>query len=326
MTPTAVTIITGFLGAGKTSLLNEILRSKPNSKFLIIENEAGDINIDSQILKSDAKNKVVELTGGCICCSLNTELGTVLNSIILSGVKYDYVLIEATGMADSGLIINMFSSPRVQRYFSLDSVICLIDAGSFLERINDFEEVRSQVAKSDMAIINKCDLLLPEQMNKLEQKVASLNPLARIEKTTHGKIENIQILNRESFNPSKIEKNIIDFTNLTLASPKNQHRHKIQTLSYTLPGSFDIKKIAMWFEDFLCLNKDNTLRIKALLSIHDLSNKIILQSVGRDFHTTQGSQWSANEARESKIVFIGTGLQEEKIRNSLYALLMEVEA
>ncbi len=319
-----VTIITGFLGAGKTSLLNEILRSNKNTNFLIIENEAGNINIDGELLKNNAKSNVFELTGGCICCSLNTELGTVLNSVIMSGAKYDYALIEATGMADSGQVINMFSGARVQRYFKLDSVVCLIDAASFHKRLTDFDEVRSQLAKSDIAIINKCDLLTSEQMNEVEQKVALINPLARIEKTTYGKVNDIQILNSDSFNPSKIEKNIIDFTNLMLTPQDNQHAHKIQTLSYTIPGSFNMEKMSMWFEDFLALNKDNILRVKAMVSIHDIKHKMILQSVGIDFHVTQGSQWKENESRESKIVIIGNGLQKDEIRKSLNELLVEI--
>ena len=322
--PTPVTIITGFLGAGKTTLLNEILRCNKDSNFLIIENEAGNINIDGELLKSNNKNNIFELTGGCICCSLSTELGTVLNSVILSRVMYDYVLIEATGMADSGQIINMFSGPRVQRYFKLDSVVCLVDADSFLKRVNNFDEVRSQLAKSDIAVINKCDLLPSEQMNEVEQKIASINPLARIEKTTYGKIEDIKVLNNESFSPSKIEENITDFTNLTLAAPDNEHAHKIQTLSYIIPGSFDMERMSVWFDDFLFLNKDNVLRIKAMVSVYNMKHKMILQSVGSDFHVTQGSKWNEDENRESKIVIIGTDLNEEEIRKSLYELLDKV--
>ncbi len=315
-----VTIITGFLGAGKTSLLNDILRCNSNSNFLIIENEAGNINIDRELLKNNAKSNVFELTGGCICCSLSTDLGTVLNSVILSGVKYDYALIEATGMADSGQIINMFLGARVQRYFKLDSVVCLIDAVSFLKRLTNFDEVRSQLAKSDIAILNKCDLLAPEQINEVAQNIAKINPLAKIEKTINGKVSDFQLLNTESFNPSKIEENIIDFTNLTLITPNKHHAHNIQTLSYTIKGCFDMEKMSVWFEYFLSHNRANVLRIKALLSMCNMEHKMILQSVGAEFQLTQGEKWTDGENKECRIVIIGTDLQEEEIRNSLNAL------
>ncbi len=312
-----VTIITGFLGAGKTSLLNELFRNNKNSKFLIIENEAGNINIDRELLNQNTISNVYELTGGCICCSLNTELGTVLNSVIMSGVQYDYALIEATGMADSGKIISMFLGARVQRYFKLDSVVCLIDAPLFLKRVNDFDEVRSQLVKSDIAILNKCDLLSSDQIDEVEHKVALMNPLARIEKTTFGNVDDIQILNIESFSPSKIEENIFDFSQLTLATKANHHDHKIQTLSYFVTGSFDMEKMSLWFEDFLALNSGNVLRIKALLSINDMEHKMILQSVGDDFYVYQGSPWKGNENRESRIVIIGTGLDEKELGKRL---------
>lgn len=320
-----VTILTGFLGAGKTTLLNEVLRCNKNTNFLIIENEAGNINIDSELIKRDSKSSVFELTGGCICCSLSTDLGTVLNSVILSGVKYEYMLIEATGMADTGQLINMFSGARVQRYFRLDGVVCLIDAGSFLKRLTDFDEVHSQVKKSDIVIINKCDVLSSGQMHELEQKLASINPIARIEKTTYGKVEDIQILNSGSFSPSKIEESILDFTSVTLVNPNNHHAHKMQTLSYTIPGNFELEKMSMWFEDFLFANRNNILRVKAILSIHDMARKIIIQSVGNNYHTVQGGPWTDNENRESKIVFIGTGLKEEEIKKNLYELVVKAE-
>lgn len=316
-----VTIITGFLGAGKTTFLNEILRRNKDANFLIIENEAGNINIDRELLRGKAKNNVFELTGGCICCSLSTELGTALNSVILSQAKYDYVLIEATGMADAGSIINLFSGARVQRYFKLDAVVGLVDATSFLERLPSFDEVRKQVAQSNLLLLNKCDLILPERVEEVEQQLSSINPFAKIEKVTYANIKNIPILNTDSFNPSKAENSIANFSELTLAKEVNEHVHSIQSLSYRLPGHFDMKKVSLWFEQFLHTHEKFILRIKAILSIEGMKHKMILQSVGDDFHITQGSQWLDNEDRESKIVLIGTEMQEDQIRKNLQALL-----
>lgn len=316
-----VTIITGFLGAGKTTFLNEILQHNKTANFLIIENEAGNANIDSELVKINSQSSVFEMTGGCICCSLSTELGTVLNSVILSQVKYDYVLIEATGMADSGQIINMFSGARIQRYFKLDAVIGLVDASNFLTRIDDFSEVNSQIVKSDIVFINKQDLLPREELEKVEQRVRSINPLARIEKTSQGKFDGVDVLNTESFSASKVEESVIDFAQMTLLKEEKELAHKIQTLNYTIPGNFDMGKVAVWFEDLLFLNKENILRVKALLSIQDMKHKLVLQSVGGDYYTSQGKEWGKDEARESRIVIIGTQLNEEEIRKGLGSLL-----
>lgn len=318
-----VTIITGFLGSGKTTLLNQILKNNTDTNFLIIENEAGNINIDSEIVKDNSQNKIFELTSGCICCSLKTELGTLLNKIISSDTDYDYLLIEATGMADPGQVINMFSGVGIQRYFRLDSVVCMVDAESFINRVTEFNEAHKQIAQADIAVINKCDLIDTEKMSEVEQKVASINPFAEVHKTTHAKLNGVKILNRELFQPVKVEKSIIDFTKLTMVQPDSKHTHKIETLSYNIPGYFDMRKISVWLENFLFKYSSSILRIKGILCLDDMKHKLILQSVGNDYHITQGSKWTDEEKRESKIVFIGTGLGKHEIDKDLQTLLTE---
>ncbi len=318
-----VTIITGFLGSGKTTLLNEILKNNTDTNFLIIENEAGNINIDSEIVKDSSQNRIFELTSGCICCSLKTELGTLLNKIISSGTDYDYLLIEATGMADPGQVINMFSGISIQSYFRLDSVICMVDAESFINRVTEFNEAYKQIAQADIAIINKCDLISSDKMHQVEQKVASINPFAKVYKTVHGKLNGEQILNCELFKPVKIEKSIIDFTKLTMIQPDSKHSHKIETLSYNIPGYFDMRKISVWLESFLLKYSSSILRIKGILCLDGMKHKLILQSVGNDYHITQGSKWSGEDNRESRIVFIGTDLGKHEIDKDLQTLLKQ---
>lgn len=320
-----VTIITGFLGAGKTTFVNEILRQNENANFLIIENEVGNINIDRELLKGKAKSNVFELTGGCICCSLSTELGTALNSIIMSRAKYDYVLVEATGMADVGPIVDMFSGARVQRYFKLDAVVGLVDAALFLKHLPNFSEVRRQVALSNLLVINKSDLISPEEMVALEQKLASINPFSDVVKAKYGVTEGLRVLDSGSFDPSKIENTIIDFSKLTFVNSDTEHAHPIQVISYVLVGCFNMEKISLWLEDYIHHNSNTLLRIKAILSIEDISHKMILQSVGNNFHVVQGSKWLDPERRESKIVLIGTAMHQVEIEKSLTALLSKTK-
>ena len=320
-----VTIITGFLGAGKTTLLNEILRQNKNTRFLVFENEAGNINIDSELVSNNSKSKVFELTGGCICCSLNTELGTWLNRIILSGAKYDYVLIEATGMADPSQVINMFSGPRVQRYFKLDGVVSLVDTGSFLKRLGEYNEVRKQVAQADIILVNKIDLVEPDKLTAIEQQITSINPLAQIERTTHGKIDTTKILSCDLFHPSHVEKSVGDFSNLSFMAPEQEHAHKIQTISLTIPGDFDMKKISWWLDHFLFANSENILRIKGILGFEDMQHKIALQSVGGNYHISQGNLWQEDEKRENRMVFIGSDLDRDELEKNLYSLLAKTK-
>jgi len=315
-----VTIITGFLGAGKTTLLSEILKQHSDLKFLIIENEAGDINIDGQLIDKK-ENKLIELSNGCICCTLSTELGTVLNSVILSQTSYDYLLIEATGMAEPGQIIEMFSGLRIQRFFQLDAVVCIVDANNLLDRVDTYDEVTKQIAQSDLIVLNKTDKVSDEKRQKVEDKIVSINPLAQVCSAVFGQVKDAAILYRKTFRAAQIEASLFDFSQLHQLRPVRPS-HQIQTVSLTIPGRFDMEKVALWLDDFLFQKGDAILRIKALLCVDGIKHKMLLQSVGNSYHLTQGSLWEAEEVFESQLVFIGSDLDKEEIENALSARLI----
>ncbi len=320
-TPKPVTIITGFLGAGKTTLLNKIIQSNPSTNFLIIENEAAALNIDREFIYEADGNKVFELSNGCICCSLNTELGTLLNSIIISNIEYDYLLIEATGMADPGHLINMFSGRRTQKYFKLDGVVSLVDSSSFLKRLNEHYEVRKQIALSDILLVNKTDLVEPDKLSKIEQQLSTINPFARIEKTKYSKADTIQILNCNLFHPSNVEKSLDNLDKLSSISPVREHAHKIETISITIQGDFEVQKLSAWLDIFLFANPGNILRIKGIISVEGIQHKLALHSVGDNFQISQGNYWEENEERESRIVFIGSNLDKNLIEKNLSSVV-----
>jgi G3E family GTPase len=247
-------------------------------------------------------------------------LGTLLNSIILSNIQYGYILIEATGIADPGEIIQMFSGKRVQKYFKLDAVIGLVDAVLFSKQSNRFDEISRQVAQSDIVLVNKTDLVRSSQVTDVIHKIRSINPFARLEKSTFAHTENIPILFSGAFDPSRIEKSIVDFTSLSMAKPEIPIKHAIQTLSYTIPGDLDMARLSEWLEQFLYKNAESILRIKGVLSIADMKHKIILQSVGDNFQVLQGTVWESSKNRTSHLVFIGSKLDGKAIEKNLYSL------
>lgn len=318
-----VAIITGFLGAGKTTLLNELLSRNQDADILIIENEAGDINIDGSLLEKANKNNVFELSSGCICCSLNAELGHLLSSIIRSNVKYDYVLVEATGMADPGEVIRTFTGAYIQRFFKLDAVIGLVDAGLILGQIDAFVEIRRQLAQSDIVLINKTDLITTDKAKDIEHQIHTINPFARIEKTMYGNVQEIEVLHSGVFDPSKIEKSISGFSNLTIADPENKSRHDIKALSFTIPGDFKMDSFSWWLDSFIFYNANNILRIKGILSLENMQHKIVLQSVGNNYQVLQGTAWQEEEVRASRLVFIGSNLDQKELEKNLLQLRAE---
>jgi len=148
-------IITGFLGAGKTTFLNHYLKHHATSKNLVIENEFGKVNIDSRLI-TEKIDEVVELTNGCICCSLDNELVEVLAKIIKNNDKPDNVFIETTGIADTGNIIGIIKSPEVKKYFDFKSSICIVDAENIEDRLLETFETAKQITVSDIIIVVIC--------------------------------------------------------------------------------------------------------------------------------------------------------------------------
>lgn len=182
-----VTIITGFLGSGKTTLLNQILQNKQDLKVAVLVNEFGDINIDAQLLIS-TDDDMVELSNGCICCTINEGLVDAVYRVLEREEKMDYMVIETTGVADPLPIILTFLGTELRELTRLDSVISLVDAESFTPDHFDSEAALKQITYGDVVILNKTDLASASKIEELEQYITVLKKSARILKSQYGKV------------------------------------------------------------------------------------------------------------------------------------------
>jgi len=174
------TILTGFLGAGKTTYLNYLLQSKPDIRYAIIENEYGEQSIDSELILR-AEDDIIELNNGCLCCTLNDNLYDILNKLFERREEYDEILIEATGVADPrGLADPFITYPTIKKQFPLTRIICLIDAELIEDQLKNTKEAISQITFSDVLLINKIDLVSEGYLGELTERLQKLNPLAKI--------------------------------------------------------------------------------------------------------------------------------------------------
>ena len=319
-----VTILTGFLGAGKTTLLNNLINKYKNKRFAIIENEFGTINIDRKLIAQTQGSTIYELSNGCICCSLNKELGTTLNSLILSYTSYDHLIIESTGIADPGEIVQTFlAGQRVQRYFELDSLICVVDAINVLQQLNENEETRKQAALADTLLLNKSEGIDPQNTDLIKKELKAINPDARVFSTSFSTIDQFQLLDVFAFSPQKLEKEFtaFDFSFAKLILPTNANNHQILSHSFSIPGGFELSKFSTWLKAFLLFNANRVYRVKGIINVHNDNRKYIIQGVNTALNVDQGSHWEEHEERCNKLVFIGKNIEKTELEKSLLQLI-----
>ncbi|NDJ61174.1 MAG: GTP-binding protein [Chloroflexi bacterium] len=195
-----VTVLTGFLGSGKTTLLNRILTENHGKKIAVIENEFGEVGIDNDLVIG-AEEEIFEMNNGCICCTVRGDLIRILGHLMKRRDKFDYIMIETTGMADPGPVAQTFYvDDDMQQKLHLDAIVTLVDAKHIWEHIDDSDEAKEQVAFADVILLNKTDLVAPEDLDKLEARIRSMNSMAKIYRTRDAVVEMDNILNVGGFN------------------------------------------------------------------------------------------------------------------------------
>ena len=202
-----VTVVTGFLGSGKTTLLNYILTKEHGKRIAVIENEFGEIGIDNELVVG-ADEEIFEMSNGCICCTVRGDLIRILGNLMKRKDKFDYILIETTGMADpSPVAQTFFVDDDTKDSFDLDAIVTVVDAKHVWQHIDDSSECQEQIAFADLILLNKTDLVTSAEIDKLEQKIYSMNSLVKIYRTENSQIDVEKILNVKSFDlKGKLEK------------------------------------------------------------------------------------------------------------------------
>ncbi len=314
-----VTIITGFLGAGKTTLINNIIRKHPEKKFAIIENEFGEEGIDGGLIIG-ADNNIFELSNGCICCSLNNDFYETLEKLLERKDAFNHLLIETTGIADPDSIVQAFiSSSAVQYHFELDSVIGLVDAIN-LEDILDLQpEVRKQIALANSILINKVDAVQESYVKELRETLKQINGTAQIFPVSFSDITNIALLDTFSFSKESIVSSTLSFQHVSFLRPA-VNQHQISTESFVIPGGLDAPKFTSWINNYLFFNQKNIYRVKGILCFEGEEDQYIFQSVRSEYLIEKGNPWR-DKTRFSKIIFIGKDINRDKLEDYLYQLL-----
>ncbi|TVR14320.1 MAG: GTP-binding protein [Balneolaceae bacterium] len=321
------TILTGFLGAGKTTYLNYLIKKKPNTRFAIIENEYGEQSIDGDlIIRSD--DNTVEMNNGCLCCTLNENLYELLNDLYERREKFDELIIEATGVADpAGIAEPFLTHPAIKNAFELQRIICLIDAELIEDQLKDTEEARQQISFSDLLLINKTDLVHSNYVDVLKDLLKNMNPYAEVVvKGNHG-------YPVESCIGNKIEKSTLIKSDSRHHSPTGDcnhhydekscnhvriHKHQdIITHSFVFSDPFDIQKLYHHLFVYLTFQAKNIYRVKGIIYSTENNKKKVIQSVGKRLGIEEIGDWEMGELKQSKIVFIGKNIKSDGLKTLL---------
>ncbi len=198
--PIPVTVLTGYLGAGKTTLLNRILSENHGKKYAVIVNEFGEIGIDNDLIV-ESDEEIYEMNNGCVCCTVRGDLIRVVEGLMRRPGRFDGIIVETTGLADPVPVAQtFFMDDDVRAKTELDAVVALVDAKHLPLRLKDSREAEDQIAFADVVVVNKTDLVTPEEVARIEDIVRAINPSARIYKTTRSGVDLARVLDQGAFN------------------------------------------------------------------------------------------------------------------------------
>lgn len=335
MAITPVTILTGFLGSGKTTLLKRVLSEAHGQKIAVIENEFGEENIDTEILLTDSDEQIIQMSNGCICCTIREDLRSTLAMLAVKKheglLHFDRVIIETTGLADPGPVAQtFFMDDEVVEYYLLDSIVTLVDAKHAQQQLSERQEARRQVGFADRIFISKADLVDAAALSALTQRLQHMNPRAPIDTAHFGAVSLSQVLDLQGFNLNAKLDIAADFLaadehahgacdaahgHCGHASHAHAHHHHhdddVKSFVYRAERPFDPARL----ENFLATMVDkygpNMLRYKGVLHMHGTHRKVIFQGVHQVMGSDLGPAWKPDEVRESKMVFIGIDLPRD---------------
>jgi G3E family GTPase len=311
---TPVVVVTGFLGSGKTTLVNHILRNQQGKKLAVIINEIGEVNLDGQLVLTDENEQIVEFNNGCLCCTVRGDLIEMLGRLSERADKLDGIVIETTGLADPAPVAStFFVSDAVRAAVRLDSFIGVVDAKNIETNLEQSPEAQEQVAFSDIILINKSDLVSPESLAKVTQHIRALNPVARIIHTTQSEVDLDAVLNTGAFELEAKLKVDPEF----LGDHEHEHDDRIKSYVLTETRPIDINRFMLWMNDYAQAHGENLLRTKGIFYARGFPERLVFQSVRMLTTLKPERLWREDEERLTTFVVIGRDIDQETFQQAL---------
>jgi len=314
-----VTVLTGYLGAGKTTLLNRILTYEHGKKVAVIVNEFGEVGIDNQLVV-DADEEIFEMNNGCICCTVRGDLIRIIGNLMKRRDKFDHLVIETTGLADPAPVIQtFFVDDEVQEQTHLDAVVTVVDARHIWQHW-EADEAIEQIAFADVILLNKTDLVSEQELVELEQRIRSMNAIARIHRTRDAQIDMDALLGIRAFDLTNALQIDPEFLNDTA----HEHDETVGSVALVESGAVDGGKLNQWLGELLRNQGTDIFRMKGILNIAGEDCRFVFQGVHMLFDGRQDRPWKPTETRKNELVFIGRNLDQMDLAERFKACLVTV--
>jgi len=314
-TSVPVTIITGYLGAGKTTLINHLLGQHHGKRYAVIINEFGDLGIDGDLI-INTDETIIELTNGCLCCSVRGDLLAALTSLRPRLEEFDGVIVETSGLADPAPVAQTFLvDENDSRGFSLDAVIALVDARHGATLIEQEPESAAQVAFADRLVLTKPDLSTPDAMANLRSHLRQLNPQAPITVASNGVLSHETIFGLEAFDMSRLNVSVDD---------RFAHHHDadVQSVSLTSEYPIDPDRFMQWMQRLVVVDGMKILRTKGVINFVGETRRFVFQGVQTVLNGDVQNAWP-DGPRQSRMVIIGRGLNPSTLRTDWLSTRVE---
>lgn len=319
--PIPVTVLTGFLGVGKTTLLRHMLKAEHGLRLAVIENEFSETPIDGQLLGDDPV-KLVTLANGCVCCSIHIELEKalflLLEKLDSGELDFDRLVIECTGLADPAPVAQtFFATEELCERYRLDGIVTLVDAVNAERHLSE-TIAQAQVGFADRILLSKTDLADDVSVAALRERLQRINRRAPIHVVEQGRIDLGVLLDINGFELDPTPARGMQLRPLT---PLGKNVDRIRTLVLQSAEPVDLERLSAFMDGLLARFGSSLLRYKGVLAVAGEPRRLVFQGVLQLYSFDWDSEWGADEARESVLVFIGDNLPEEEIRQGFAELL-----
>ncbi|XP_020576378.1 COBW domain-containing protein 1-like [Phalaenopsis equestris] len=326
------TVITGFLGSGKTTLLNQILTAQHGKRIAVIENEFGEVDIDSTLVADHASvaEDIIMVNNGCLCCTVRGDLVKMLLKLVKEKRdKFDHIVIETTGLAKPSPVIETFCSDElVASHIKLDGVVTLVDCKHAMRHLNEVKprwvvnEAIEQVAYADRIILNKIDLVSEAELETLAKRIRSINGIAHIQHAKYGAVDVNFVLGVGGYDLDRIESEIhVHSDQHSTHHHEHGHDHHdhvhdsaVSSVSIVSEGTVDLDEFNDWVERLVDEKGDDLYRMKGVISVKESTGRYVFQGVHSIIDGCPAKPWGSGEMRINKLVFIGRNLDESALK------------